>query len=84
MPLQLSIVTPERAVLELEVESVVVPGAEGEFGVLPDHESLLAPVAEGLVRYTGSGGSGEVSVTDGFAEVTGGRVTLLVGSADSA
>ena len=81
MPLQLSIVTPERAVLEIEVDSVVVPGAEGEFGVLPDHESLLAPVSEGRVRYAGSGGSGELEVTEGFAEVAGNRVTLLVGSA---
>jgi len=81
VPLQLSIVTPERAVLDLAVDSVVVPGAEGEFGVLPDHESLLAPVSEGVVRYSGSEGSGELSVTDGFAEVTGDRVTLLVGNA---
>ena len=81
MPLQLSVVTPERAVLEAEVDFVVVPGAEGEFGVLPDHEALLAPIAEGVCRYSGSSGSGELNVTEGFAEVTGDRVTLLVGSA---
>ncbi len=80
--IRLSIVTPERAALETEVGSVVAPGAEGEFGVLPAHESFLAPLRPGVVRYEGGEGSGRVAVSSGFAEVTGERVTLLVQSAE--
>ncbi len=82
MPLLLSIVTPERAVLDSEVDSVVAPGAEGEFGVLPDHEAFLAPLQPGVVRYRGGEGSGRLAVSRGFAEVTGERVTLLVQTAE--
>ena len=82
MPLLLSIITPERAVLDSEVDSVVVPGAEGEFGVLPDHEAFLAPLQPGVVRYRGGEGSGRLAVSSGFAEVTGERVTLLVQTAE--
>ena len=82
MPLLLSIVTPERAVLDSEVDSVVAPGAEGEFGVLPDHEAFLAPLQPGVVRYRGGEGSGRLAVSRGFAEVTGERVTLLLQTAE--
>ena len=83
MGLLLSIVTPQRAVLETEVDSVVAPGAEGEFGVLPEHEAFLAPLRPGVVRYQGGGGSGRVAVASGFAEVSGERVTILVQTAES-
>ena len=76
MPVALSIVTPSGAVLETDAGWVVVPGAEGEFGVLPGHESFLAPVRAGVVRC--DQGSGRVAVSSGFAEVTGERVTILV------
>ena len=82
MALVLCIVTPERAVLDTEVDSVVAPGAEGEFGVLPDHEAFLAPLQPGVVRYRGGEGSGRLAVSRGFAEVTGERVTLLVQTAE--
>ncbi|MFQ5699477.1 MAG: ATP synthase F1 subunit epsilon [Myxococcota bacterium] len=87
MPLQLAIVTPERPVADLEVDSVVLPGAEGEFGVLPGHEALLAPVQSGVVRYrAGSAGGAEerLAVSGGFAEVSQDRVTLLARTAEPA
>ena len=79
MALELSIVTPAGPVLDSSAEWVVVPGAEGEFGVLEGHESFLAPVQPGVVRH--DGGSGRVAVSSGFAEVSAGRVTILVRSA---
>ena len=79
MALALSIVTPAGRVVETETDSVVAPGAEGEFGVLPEHESFLAPLRAGVVRY--DAGSAGVAVSSGFAEVTGERVTILVQSA---
>ena len=77
MALRLSIVTPERPVLETDVESVEAPGSEGEFGVLPGHEPFLAPLGAGELRYTEASGSHDLSITGGFAEVTGERVTVL-------
>ncbi len=82
MRIELSIVTPAGAALETEVDWVVAPGAEGEFGVLPEHETFLAALRPGVVRY--SSGTGRVAVSSGFAEVTGERVTLLVQTAERA
>jgi len=74
----LSVVTPEGAVLELSVDSVVAPGSAGEFGVLTGHEAFLAPLSPGLLRCSGPGGDDRVVVTDGFAEVGPERVVVMV------
>ena len=84
MPFRLSIVTPERPVVDLEVDSAVVPGREGEFGVLPSHEPFLAPVAAGVVSYVTSEGEQRVATSGGFAEVTQEHVTLLARTAEPA
>lgn len=84
MAFDLSVVTPEGAVLELSVDSVVAPGSAGEFGVLTGHEAFLAPLSPGLLRCSGPGGDERVVVTDGFAEVTGERMTVLANAAERA
>ena len=84
MPVQLSIVTPQKPVVEAAVELVVAPGQEGEFGVLPGHEPLLAPLQPGVVEYVEDGQIHRVAVSGGFAEVTGERVTLLARTAEPA
>jgi F-type H+-transporting ATPase subunit epsilon len=83
VPLQLTIVTPEGVRYEGAVESVVVPGTEGDFGVLPGHERFLAPVRIGEVEVRGAGGHW-AAVSDGFADVNGERVVLLVDSCEFA
>ena len=50
MPLQLEIVTPERAVYSDEVDAVFCPGIEGELGVLPHHAPLLSTLGIGELR----------------------------------
>jgi F-type H+-transporting ATPase subunit epsilon len=82
MAFDLSVVTPAGSVLELSVESVVAPGSAGEFGVLTGHEAFLAPLAPGLLRCSGPGGDDTIVVTQGFAEVTGERMTVLVNAAE--
>ena len=84
MPLTLSIVTPARRVVETEVDSVVLPGSEGEFGVLPGHEALLAPLAQGDVTDQEAGRGIRIAITGGFAEVTQSRVTVLADAASPA
>ena len=81
MGLRLSIVTPARPLVETEVDGLVAPGREGEFGVLPGHERFLAPLSAGLLRYRAGGEEIRVAVAGGFAEVCEDRVTILASSA---
>ena len=77
MALRLSIVTPARPLLDADVEQVVAPGSEGEFGVLPGHATFLVALKPGVVRWTESGRSRRAAISGGFAEVTQERVTVL-------
>jgi F-type H+-transporting ATPase subunit epsilon len=82
MSFRLVIVTPTRAVVETDAESLVAPGSEGEFGVLPGHAPLLAALKPGVVSYAESGRTNRVAIAGGVAEVTQQRVTVLTQSAE--
>ena len=75
--LTLEIVTPDRALLREEVDEVVVPGSQGEFGVLPGHTPLLSTLKIGELWYRQGGEKHYVSIAFGFAEVLPDRVTIL-------
>jgi F-type H+-transporting ATPase subunit epsilon len=83
MPLELTIVTPEGTRYQGEVDRVVVPGTEGDFGVLPGHERFLSPVRIGELEVDG-GGRKWAAVSDGFAEVNGDKIVLMVDSCEFA
>jgi len=80
--LRLSIVTPARAVVDADVDSVVAPGSEGEFGVLPGHAPLLAALKPGLVRWSTGSATWAIAIGGGFAEVTQERVSVLASAAE--
>ena len=82
MPFELTIVTPEGQAYHGSVERVVLPGREGEFGVLTNHERFLAPLRVGAVEILSDEGPLYAAVADGFAEVDGKRVTVLVDSCE--
>ncbi|MGE5841460.1 MAG: F0F1 ATP synthase subunit epsilon [Deltaproteobacteria bacterium] len=82
--LHLEVVTPARVVLEKEVDIVVAPGSEGEFGVLPGHVSFLSGIVPGELRYTAGSEKEALAVTAGFAEVFKNRVSILVDAAEKA
>jgi len=82
--LHLEVVTPARVVLQKDVDSVVAPGSEGEFGVLPGHVSFLSGIVPGELRYTAGSEKESLSVTAGFAEVFKNRVSILVDAAEKA
>ena len=82
--LQLEIVTPEKVVVSQEVNMVVAPGTEGEFGILPEHINFLSGILPGEVRFTYDKTSESMSVTTGFAEVSDNKVSILVESAEKA
>ena len=83
MALRLAIVTPTRAFVETDADSVVAPGSEGELGLLPGHAPLLATLKPGVVRYTGGGRTARVAIGGGLVEVTQERVTVLAPSAEA-
>jgi len=83
MPLKLDIVTPEARIFSDEVDTVVLPGAEGEMGVLPAHAPLVTTLQYGELRYTKSGKTTELAVGEGLVEITGSHVRILTDMAVS-
>jgi F-type H+-transporting ATPase subunit epsilon len=75
---QFELVSPERLLISRPVEMVVVPGTEGDMGVLPDHAPLIATVRPGVIAVFENGQVTErIFVGGGFAEITGERCTVL-------
>ena len=68
--MKLTIVTPEATAFSGEVESVVLPGSEGQLGLLPGHACLVATIQPGEVCYRHEGRDHFLVVGDGFVEVT--------------
>ncbi len=78
MPVDLEIVSPEKLLLSRPVDMVVIPAAEGEMGVLPNHSPMIVLLRGGTIRlYDGDKVTEKLFVSGGFAEVTGQRVTVL-------
>ena len=80
MSLDLVIVTPEGEAYSGTVEQVVLPGSEGDFGVLEQHERTLAPLQHGAIEIKTAAGSEWAAVSNGFAEVSAERVVVLADS----
>ena len=75
---QFELVAPERLLLSEPVDMVVVPGSEGDFGVLPGHAPLSSTVRPGVIEtYAGKAVKDRIFVAGGFAEVTRERCTVL-------
>ena len=80
--LQFSLVSPERELVSHEVDMVVVPGSEGDFGVLPGHAPVISRLRPGIVEVRdGDGEPSRYFVYHGFAEVT--RTSLSVLAEDA-
>jgi F-type H+-transporting ATPase subunit epsilon len=75
---QFELVSPERLLLSEPVDMVVVPGSEGDFGVLAGHAPLISTVRPGVIEtYAGKTVKDRIFVAGGFAEVTRERCTVL-------
>jgi F-type H+-transporting ATPase subunit epsilon len=76
------LVSPEKILLSEAVEMVVIPGAEGNFGVLPGHAPLISSVRPGTIEvYEGANIAERIFIAGGFAEVTPERCTVLADDA---
>lgn len=72
------LVSPERLLLSTDVDSVVIPGAEGDFGVLPGHSRLISTIRPGVITvFQGGRAADRIFVEGGFAEVTPESCTVL-------
>ena len=81
---EFELVTPERLLLSEMVEMVVVPGTEGNFGVLPGHAPLISTIRPGMIQiYEGQTVRRQIFIVSGIAEVTPERCTVLANEAVS-
>ncbi len=82
--IELTIVTPERAVVREQVDEVQIPGAKGYFGVLPGHAPLFSELKVGEVSYRQGDRWSYLMVAWGFVEVQSNQVRILAETAERA
>jgi F-type H+-transporting ATPase subunit epsilon len=79
--LHLRVLTPDRMVVDTEVDEVTAPGSVGEMGVLPDHITFLGTLDAGELRYRAARTTGGLAIAGGFVEVANNEVTVLADAA---
>lgn len=84
MPLHLEIVTPEKLAYSDEVDSVVLPGSEGELGVLPHHAPLVSMLGLGELRIRKGADVETFAIAGGFLQVRPDKVVVMAEMADMA
>jgi F-type H+-transporting ATPase subunit epsilon len=84
MTIQLEIVTPERLAYSDTVDAVVLPGSEGELGVLPHHAPLVSTLGIGELRIRKGGAEESFAIVGGFLQVRPDKVVVMAETADMA
>jgi F-type H+-transporting ATPase subunit epsilon len=84
MALTLEIVTPERLAYSDTVDAVVLPGSEGELGVLPHHAPLVSMLGVGELRIRKDGAEESFAIVGGFLQVRPDKVVVMAETADMA
>ena len=79
--LKLQIVTPEAKVLEEDVDFVQLPGAEGDMGVYPQHETLITELVAGELHIQKKGETRVMAIGEGFAEITPTSIGIITDGA---
>ena len=84
MALHFELVTPAKLVRSDDVHMVVVPGSEGEFGVLEGHAPFMSTIRDGALKVykTENGAPEEILIEGGFAEVSASGLTVLAERAE--
>ena len=75
--MQLDIVTPEKKAFSDEIDSVVVPGVQGEMGILKSHAPLVTTLQPGELRYLKDGEEHHLAIGTGVVEISNDRVAVL-------
>jgi F-type H+-transporting ATPase subunit epsilon len=79
---QLEVATPERLLVDEQVNEAQLPGKNGYMGVLAGHAPLLSALGAGLLSYTGSSGTHTLVIAGGFVEISDDHVRVLAENAD--
>jgi len=82
MPLQLEIVSPERRAYTDEVDEVIVPGIDGQLGILPHHTRLITALGTGELRIKKGGSEQSLLISGGFVEVRPDKVIVMADLAE--
>ena len=82
MALKLVVVTPEKKVVDAEVEQVELPGELGYLGILPGHAPLISLLKTGVLTYRGAEGGKSLALSAGFVEVANDAVSVLADLAE--
>lgn len=82
--LRLEIVTPEKRVVDTEADSVTIPTASGEAGILPNHAPLISALKPGVLTYATRSGTERIAIGGGFVEVSNDKVAVLADTAETA
>ncbi|MEB3224899.1 MAG: ATP synthase F1 subunit epsilon [Synechococcus sp.] len=80
MALKVRVITPDRTVLDDNVEEIILPSSSGQVGILSGHAPLLTALESGVIRVRTNGWE-NIAITDGFAEVEANEVKVLVNAA---
>jgi len=80
--IKFEVVTPEKMVLSSDIESLIVPGAQGYLGVLPGHAPLVTALDVGVVSYKQGGKAKKIAVSGGFMEVIDNKAVVLASTAE--
>jgi F-type H+-transporting ATPase subunit epsilon len=83
MPIRCEIVSQDRTVFENDVDIVVVPGVDGEMGILPNHSPLLSTIRMGVIKVRYAGEEENFTITGGLVEVQPDIVTILADAAEN-
>ncbi len=83
MPIRCEIVSQDRVVFSDDADIVVLPGAEGQMGILPNHTPLLTVIQYGIVKIRNKDGEAFFTVSGGVAEVQPDQVTILADAAEN-
>lgn len=81
---ELEVVTPDKTVAREEVDMAICPGSEGEFGLLPNHVSLLSALKIGPLRYKKGDKEETIFISGGFVDFNNNRCSVLAESAERA
>ena len=84
MPLHLEIVTPEKLAYQDDVDSVQLPGSEGELGVLPHHAPLITTLGAGELRLRKGNDEESFAIVGGFLQILPDKVVVMAETADMA
>jgi F-type H+-transporting ATPase subunit epsilon len=84
MSTRLEIVTPEKRAFSDDVDAVILPGSEGELGILPHHAPLISMLGAGELRYRKGGLEESFAIVGGFVQVLPDKVVVMAETADLA